>query len=263
MTAHEGRTGILDWSDAGGGPGRPLVMVHALGADRAMWSEQVAVLSSGRRVVLFDLPGHGASSAAPGPYRVEDLGRDVLDLATAAGVAEFGLCGLSLGALIALWVGISAPDRARALVVSNTAARVGSVELWAARLEAVATGGMEAVREAAVARFFAPEHASARPAMVGEATRTLLSVDPAGYAGCCAALRDADLRDSVGAIRSPTLVLGSDRDIATPPDESLWLHEHIRGSRLRILEGAAHLSNLEQPGEWSDEVARFLGETDP
>ena len=260
MTAHRGRTGILDWSDAGGGPGRPLVMIHALGADRAMWSQQVPLLSSKRRVVLPDLPGHGASSAAAGHYTVEDLGLDVLDIATGAGLGEFDVCGVSLGGLIALWVGINAPDRARALVVSNTAARVGSEELWAARIEAVEVGGMEAVREAAVVRFFSPEHASAQPATVAEATRTLLTVDPVGYAGCCAALRDADLRESVGAIRSPTLVIGGDRDIATPPEEAVWLHEHIPGSSLRVLEGAAHLSNLERPEDWGAEVARFLEE---
>jgi 3-oxoadipate enol-lactonase len=209
-------------------------------------------------VILLDLPGHGASLAAPGHYTVADLGLDVLDIAAAAGEAEFDLCGISLGALVALWVGINAPDRARALVVSNTAARVGSEELWAARIEAVETGGMEAVREAAVDRFFFPDHAIADPAMVAEATKVLLSVDPVGYIGCCAALKEADLRESVGSIRCPTLVIGGGRDIATPPGESVWLHDHIPGSTLRILDTAAHLSNLERPDDWTAEVAGFL-----
>jgi len=257
MTAHEGRTGTLDWSDGGGGPGRPLVMVHALGADRDLWAQQVPALSSRRRVILLDLPGHGSSLAAPGHYTIADLGLDVLDIATAAGAGEFDLCGISLGALVALWVGINAPDRAKALVVSNTAARVGSEELWAARIAAVETGGMEAVRETAVDRFFSPEHASANPAMVAEATRVLLSVDPVGYIGCCAALKEADLRESVGSIRSPTLLIGGGRDIATPPGESVWLHDHIPESTLRIIE-AAHFSNLERPDDWTAEVAGFL-----
>ncbi|HSJ84938.1 MAG TPA: alpha/beta fold hydrolase [Acidimicrobiia bacterium] len=258
MTAHEGRTGTLDWSDAGGGPGRPLVMVHALGANRDLWAQQVPILSSKRRVVLLDLPGHGASLAAPSHYTVAELGLDVLDVATAAGVGEFDLCGISLGALVALWMGINAPDRVQALVVSNTGARVGSEELWAARIEAVEAGGMEAVREAAVDRFFSPDHASANPGMVAEATRVLLSVDPVGYIGCCAALKDADLRESVGVIRSPTLVIGGDRDIATPPGESVWLHDHIPESDLLILESAAHFSNLERPDDWTAEVSGFL-----
>ena len=258
MTAHEGRTGALDWSEVGGGPDRPLVMVHALGVDREMWAQQIPALSLTRRVVLFDLPGHGASSAAPGPYTAEDLGLDVLDIATAAGVGEFDVCGISLGGLITLWLGVNAPERARGLVVSNTAARVGTEAVWAERIEAVETGGMEAIEEIAVGRFFTPDLSSLQPEMVERVRRILLDTDPAGYAGCCAALRDADLRGSIGAIRSPTLVIGGDRDIATPPENSVWIHEHVPGSRLRILEGAAHLSNLEQPEAWAEAVAGFL-----
>jgi 3-oxoadipate enol-lactonase len=235
-------------------------MIHPLGADRGIWARQLPALASGRRVILVDLPGHGASSARPGPYTIEDLGLDMLDVATAAGAEELAVCGLSLGGLIGLWLAINNPDRVRTLVVSNTAARIGSDDLWSARIEAVETGGMEGIREMAVARFFTPELASADPGTVEGAGRVLVATDPAGYAGCCAALRDADLRQSIGAIRCPTLILGGERDISTPPAEALWLHEHIPGSRLRVLEGAAHFSVVEQPGAWTDEVARFLEE---
>jgi 3-oxoadipate enol-lactonase len=260
VTTEAGRTGALDWSGAGAGPGRALLSIHALGADRGIWARQLPTLASGRRVILVDLPGHGASSARPGPYTIEDLGLDMLDIATAAGAEELDVCGLSLGGLIALWLAINAPDRVETLIVSNTAARIGSEELWSARIEAVETGGMEGIREMAVARFFTPEFASANPGAMEEAGRVLVATDPAGYAGCCAALRDADLRQSVEAIRCPTLILGGERDISTPPGEAIWLHEHILGSRLRVLEGAAHFSVVEQPGAWSDEVARFLKE---
>jgi 3-oxoadipate enol-lactonase len=184
----------------------------------------------------------------------------MLDVATAAGAEELAVCGLSLGGLIGLWLAINAPERVRTLVVSNTAARIGSDELWSARIEAVESGGMEGIREMAVARFFTTELASADPDTVEAAGRVLVATDPEGYAGCCAALRDADLRRSIGAIRCPTLILGGERDISTPPAEAIWLHEHIPGSRLRVLEGAAHFSIVEQPGAWTDEVERFLEE---
>jgi len=258
MTALECRTGELDWSEHGGGPGRPLLMVHALGADRGIWAPQVRDLSSERPVILVDLPGHGESAAGPGPYTVSDLGLDLLDVATAAGAEEIDLCGLSLGGLAALWMAANFPERVHGLVVSNSAARIGSEELWAARIEAVKTGGMESIREMAVARFFTPGFAAMGPDTVEHAARTFLATDPAGYIACCAALRDADLRRSVGAIRGPTLVIGGAEDISTPPAESVWLHEHIPGSRLRILPGAAHFSNLEQPETWTAEVDRFL-----
>lgn len=258
MMLMQGRTGALDWSEVGAGSGRPLVMVHALGADREVFAPQLPVLSSTRPVVLFDLPGHGASSAAPGPYTIRDLGLDVLDIATAAGADEFDLCGLSLGGLIALWIATNASDRVGALIVSNTAARIGTEELWAARIEAVESGGMDSIREMALTRFFTPGLAATDHPTVERANLVLAATDPVGYAGCCAALRDADLRESVGAIRSPTLVIGADQDISTPPVESKWLHENIPGSKLRILDGAAHFSNLEQPEAWTTAVAAFL-----
>ena len=258
MTALECRTGKLDWSEHGGGPGRPLLMIHALGADRRIWAAQVGDLSSERTVILVDLPGHGESAAGPGPYTVSDLGLDLIDVATAAGAEEFDLCGLSLGGLAALWMSANFPERVHGLVVSNSAARIGSEELWAARIEAVETGGMESIREMAVARFFTSGFAAMSPGTVEQAAATLLTTDPAGYVACCAALRDADLRGSVGSIRCPTLVIGGDEDISTPPAESAWLCEHIPGSRLRILTGAAHFSNLEQPETWTAEVDEFL-----
>jgi 3-oxoadipate enol-lactonase len=233
-------------------------MVHALGADRGIWAPQVRDLSSERPVILVDLPGHGESAAGPGPYALADLGLDLLDVAAAAGADEIDLCGLSLGGLAALWMAANFPERVRGLVVSNSAARIGSEELWAARIEAVGTGGMESIREMALARFFTPGFAAMSPETVERAAATLLATDPAGYIACCAALRDADLRGSVGAIRCPTLVIGGDEDISTPPVDSSWLHEHIPGSRLRILVGAAHFSNLEQPERWTAEVDGFL-----
>ncbi|HSK07390.1 MAG TPA: alpha/beta fold hydrolase [Acidimicrobiia bacterium] len=260
MTALECRTGRLDWSEHGGGPGRPLLMVHALGADRGIWAPQMPALSAERPVILLDLPGHGQSMAGPGPFALADLGLDLLDVATAAGAEEIDLCGLSLGGLAALWVAANFPERVHGLVVSNSAARIGSEQLWAARIDAVETGGMESIREMAIARFFTPRFAATSPTVVEQAARTLVATDPAGYVACCAALRDADLRGSVGAIRCPTLVMGGDEDISTPPAEAIWLHQHIPGSRLRILAGAAHFSNLEQSETWNSEVGGFLRE---
>lgn len=260
MTVLECRTGNLDWSEHGEGPGRPLLMIHALGADRGIWAPQVGDLSSEQPVILVDLPGHGESAAGPGPYELADLGLDLLDVATAAGAEEIALCGLSLGGLTALWIAANFPERVHSLVVSNSAARIGSEELWAARIEAVETGGLESIREMAIARFFTPAFAATSPETVERAGATLLATDPAGYVACCAALRDADLRQSVGAISCPTLVIGGDEDISTPPGEAVWLHEHIPGSRLRILAGAAHFSNLEQPETWNSAVSGFLRE---
>jgi 3-oxoadipate enol-lactonase len=253
-----GRTGTLTWYTVGEESARPLVLVHALGADSEMWDPQLPELSAMRRVVMVDLPGHGNSIAGPGPYTIRDLGEDVLDVATTAGAGEFDLCGMSLGGLISLWIAGHSPERVMSLVASNTAARIGSEEIWQARIDAVAGGGIEAVSDQALARFFTSSFATEHPDVFEPTSRALLATDPGGYAACCAALRDADLRELVEAIRCPTLVIGGTADISTPLDESVWLHDHIEGSTLHILDGAPHLSNLEQPEAWTEAAKRFL-----
>ena len=255
-----GRTGTLTWYTVGDESARPLVMIHALGADSEMWDAQLPQLSTMRRVVMVDLPGHGNSVAGPGPYTIRELGEDILDVATTAGAGEFDLCGMSLGGLISLWMAGHSPERVMSLIASNTAARIGSEELWHARIDAVTGGGMEAVSEQALARFFTSGFASEHPEVFDRTSRALLATDPAGYAACCAALRDADLRELVEAIRCPTLVIGGSDDISTPPDQCVWLHEHIEGSTLHILQGAPHFANLEQPQAWTAVVAEFLAE---
>jgi 3-oxoadipate enol-lactonase len=237
-------------------------MIHALGADRQMWEPQLPELARTRRVLLVDLPGHGTSTASGGPFTVSQLGEDILDVADSAGADEFDLCGISLGGLISLWMAAHAPDRVSSLIASNTAARIGSEEIWQARIDAVTEGGIEAIAEAALGRFFTAEFADARPDVFERTKVTLLGTDPDAYRACCAALRDADLRELVEAIQCPTLVIGGGADISTPRDQADWLHDHIEGSRLVMIDGAPHFANVEKPEEWTAAVTGFLATLD-
>ena len=225
-----GRTGTLTWYTVGDESARPLLMIHALGADSEMWEAQLPVLSTMRRVVMVDLPGHGNSIAGPGPYTIRDLGEDILDVATTAGAGEFDLCGMSLGGLISLWIAGHSPERVMSLIASNTAARIGSEEIWQARIDAVTEGGMERRLGTGVGAGSSPRASPPSTPTFSIGRLELCSPPiPSGYAACCAALRDADLRELVEAIRCPTLVIGGTEDISTPLDESVWLHEHIPG----------------------------------
>ncbi|HEU4916471.1 MAG TPA: 3-oxoadipate enol-lactonase [Acidimicrobiia bacterium] len=252
--------GALAWTEAGDPTSPPLLMIHALGADRRMWEPQIPELSRVRRVLLVDLPGHGTSIASPGPLTVSRLGDELIGVVDEAGADSFELCGMSLGGLISLWMAARVPDRVTALVASNTAARIGSEELWQARIDAVKEGGLEAISEQALGRFFTAAFAVHHPEVYRSTKETLLGTNPAAYIACCAALRDADLRELVEAIQCPTLVIGGGEDISTPPEQAEWLSEHIAGSRLVILEGAPHFANLERPEEWTSIVAEFLAE---
>jgi 3-oxoadipate enol-lactonase len=223
-----------------------------------MWEPQLGSLSEIRRVLAIDLPGHGQSTARPSEYRLEDLGRDVVDVADEAGLDRFDICGISIGGLIALWLAVTVPDRIGTLVVSNTAARIGTRELWSQRMEAVAAQGMDGIRSAVITRWFGADFARRDPARLAEVERMFMSVDPAGYIGCCAALRDADLRAAMPSIGCPTLIIGGDQDLSTPPAEAEWLNRNITGSRLGIITGAAHLANLDQPAAFNRLVMTAL-----
>lgn len=259
MTRSRLDTGDLDWADTGSG-GRGLIILHSLGTDRRMWQSQMADFSSMRRVIAIELPGHGGSVARPGEYSLDELGTDVLAIASEAGLAGFDVCGISLGGLIALWLAINAPDRVLSLVVSNTAARIGSRQFWSERIQAVSERGMAGVRAQVVPRFLTSDFPERDPETYARVESMFLSVDPTGYIGCCAALREADLSGEVRAITCPTLVIGGDHDLATPWAQAEELHRSIAGSRLEVVPGAAHLANLDRPHVFTDLVVTALEE---
>ena len=237
----------------------PIVLLHALGADMRMWEPQREALEADHRVVRLDLRGHGASDAPPGPYTVELLAEDVLAVCEDIGLPRFHLCGLSLGGLVALWLASRHPGCLRSAVFSNTAARIGTPELWEERIAAIRRAGMEGIREAALSRFFSESFATAHPEVVRAAEETLLTTSSEGYIGCCEALRTADLRSEVSSISVPSLILAGRRDVSTPPEEVHRLHDQIPDGELVVLD-AGHLSNLEQPEAFSRTILSFLGD---
>lgn len=238
-----------------------VVFLHSLGSDSSMWRPQAEALVDEYRVVRVDTRGHGGSDAPPGEYTVEDLGRDVLEVADAEALDTFHLVGLSLGGLTALWLAIHHGQRLQSLTAANTAARVSDEAFWQARASAVRDQGLEGIRDAVVGRFFATGFADARPDWFAEAQRAFVGSDPDGYVGCCAALEAADLRDDVARIDVSTLVVAGDEDVATPPGDALWLQAHIDGSHLAVLPRAAHLSNLDQPDLFTQVLRSHLEES--
>lgn len=253
-------TGLATTVD--GPPDAPaVVFLHSLGSNSTMWRPQAQALVGTHRVVRIDVRGHGASSSPPGPYTVDDLGRDVIAAADAEGLDTFHLVGLSLGGLVALWVALHHGERLRSLTAANTAARVANGEFWQARIDAVREQGLAGIRDAVVERFFGDRFPEAHPDWFAEAQEAFVACDPDGYIACCAALGDADLRDDVGRIDVPTLVVGGDQDVATPPADALWLHDHIADSHLAVLPRAAHLSNLDQPGLFTQVLRAHLEES--
>jgi 3-oxoadipate enol-lactonase len=248
----------IAWRTAGRDDAPAVLMMHSLGSDGSMWAPQITALSSTYRVVTIDTRGHGESDAPPGPYRLEQLGADVVAVADDAGIEGFHAIGLSLGGQMAMWLGVNVPARVRSLVLADTGVTIGNDDSWRARIEAVGQGGMAAVRDAVLARWFAPGFADRHPDWFAAAQATFDATDPAGYAACCAALRDTDLSSVAGRIGAPTLVIGGDVDLATPPAEARRIHDLVTDSELTVLDDAGHLSNLDQPEAFTARVLEFL-----
>ena len=235
-----------------------LVLSHSIGADQGMWAPQVPDLLSHFRVLRYDICGHGASDAPKGDYSIEDLGREVLGLADALKISEFAFCGLSLGGAIGQWLGIHAADRVSRLVLANTSPQFGPRANWDARRKAVLDGGMAAVIDLVMQRFFTPETLTRGDAYAQSVRSVILGTDPIGYAGCCAALRDMDHTQLLRQIRVPTLVIVGDRDVATPGSGhgEILAREIPKAQALHL--PAAHMSNLERPRSFTAALFNFL-----
>lgn len=237
-----------------------LVLSNSLGTTLEMWSPQIPRFAEAFRVLRLDTRGHGQSAAPPGEYSVGQLGRDVTALMDALGIARAHFCGLSMGGLTGVWLGVHAPERVERLVLCNTAARIGDREGWNARIATVRGDGMEPIAAAAPGRWFTEGFCARAPEAVAQVQDQLRNTSAAGYAGCCAALRDADLRPQLSRIAAPTLVIAGSHDVATPPAVGRALADGIEGARYLELD-AAHLSNIEQAEAFTDAVLSFLGGT--
>lgn len=239
--------------------GRPvLVLSHSIGADHGMWAPQAADLLPHFHVLRYDTRGHGASDAPKAEYSIELLGRDVLSLADALGIKQFAFCGLSLGGAIGQWLGIHSADRLTGLILANTSPQFGPRSNWETRIKMVSEGGMKSIVDMAMQRFFSPQTLAQSEVCASNVRSVLSGTDPAGYMGCCAALRDVDNRELLRQIRVPTLVIAGERDISTPWDgHGEILAREIPGARAVRLP-AAHLSNLERPRSFTMALLEFL-----
>ncbi len=234
-----------------------VVLSNSLGTNFSMWDPQAPAVEQKFRLLRYDTRGHGQSSATPGPYSIAQLARDVLALLDALAIDRAHFCGLSLGGMIGMWLGVNAPARLSNLVLCNTAPKIGTAETWNTRIESVRKAGMKSVAPGVLERWFTPEFRARSPQVVASVRRMLETTPPEGYIACCAAVRDMDQREAISAIRVPTLVISGARDPATPPAEGRFLAQRIAGAQYAELP-TAHLSNLEAPEQFSSELMRFL-----
>jgi 3-oxoadipate enol-lactonase len=234
-----------------------VVLSNSLGTNFAMWDSQVHALARKFRVLRYDSRGHGLSDVTPGPYTIEALGRDVVALLDALQIPSAHYCGLSVGGLIGQWLGTHAPQRFKSLALCNTAARIGTTEVWNTRISAVREGGMAAIANGVVSRWFTENFAKRAPEKVEFARRMLLHSPPEGYLATCAAIRDEDLREQISRVNLPALVISGTHDTSTPAADGRFVAEKISGAQYVEL-NSAHLSNIEAAEPFTAALLAFL-----
>jgi 3-oxoadipate enol-lactonase len=237
----------------------PLVLSNSLGTNVNLWDAQTAAFDGTHSVWRYDTRGHGQSDAPAGDYSIERLGRDLVAIIDATGAAPVDLCGVSIGGMAALWAAVHAPVKVRRVILANTAAKIGETSMWNDRIHSVQTAGMRPLADATMVRWFTEHFRTTHPEIVSRFRQTIERTDVDGYAGCCAALRDGDLRAAASQVSCPTLIVTGTHDVATPPEAGRWLGEQVPGARVVELD-AAHLSNVECAAQFNVAVSSFIAD---
>lgn len=234
--------------------GRPdapaVVLSNSLGSTHRMWDPQLAALEEHFLVIRYDTRGHGGSPVPAGPYSIDDLVDDVVALLDGLGVQRAHVVGLSMGGMTAMRLAARNPERVDRLAVLCTAAHLPPRAAWLERAALVRDQGTASVAGAVVQRWFT-EHYDGDLGY----WQTMIADTPAqGYAACCEAIAELDLREQLSSIGAPTLAIAGADDPATPPAMLTEITAAVPDSRLLVVGPAAHLANVEQ----SDTVTHAL-----
>jgi 3-oxoadipate enol-lactonase len=235
-----------------------LVLSNSLGTRHTMWDVQAPALVERFRLLRYDTRGHGQSDVPEGPYAIADLGQDVLALLDELGIERFSFCGLSIGGMTGIWLGINAPERVERLVLSSTAAHFPPADMWTERADTARSEGVAALADGALERWFTAGFFERHPEEIDRFRQMLDTTPGEGYASCCEAIRDMDPRDGLGGIRAPTLVIAGDEDPSTPPEKAEEIVAAVPGATLLLLEPARHIANVEQPRAFTEALLGHL-----
>ena len=238
--------------------GAPIVFANSLGTDLHLWDAVLPYMPDGLRIIRYDKRGHGQSSVPPAPYSMGALVRDAEALLDHLQVRDCVFVGLSIGGMIAQGLAVKRMDQIRAIVLTNTAAKIGTQEMWQDRIDTVIDKGIGAIADAILERWFSKEFLKA-PELT--AWRNMLTRTPdAGYAGVSAAIQGTDFYTTTSSLTLPTLAMTGTEDGSTPPDLVRETAALIKGSRFELIRGVGHLPMVEKPEVFADLLNGFLKE---
>ncbi|OUS35427.1 3-oxoadipate enol-lactonase [Rhodobacterales bacterium 56_14_T64] len=236
--------------------GTPVVFANSLGTDLRLWDAVLPLLPAGLKLIRYDLRGHGLSSVPPAPYSMGAMIRDAEQLLDLLEIRDCVFVGLSIGGMIAQGLAVKRLDQIRALVLSNTAAKIGTADMWQQRIDAVTADGIEPLADGVMQRWFARDFRANPELALWRAM--LAQQSPMGYAGCCAAIAGTDFYTPTSGLRLPTLGIAGSEDGATPPDLVRETIDLIPGSSFSLIRKAGHLPCVEQPAEYAALLSSFL-----
>jgi 3-oxoadipate enol-lactonase len=251
---------ILQYTFDGLPAGVPLVFLNSLGTDLRIWDKLISHLAGRYRLIRYDLRGHGLSDCPPGPYTIRDHTDDLAGLLGCLQVDEVILIGVSVGGMIAIDYAASRPQQVKALVLCDTAAKIGTAAMWNERIDSLRKNGMAYLADAILERWFSSAFIKNHPANYRGYFNMLTRMPVEGYTATCEAIRDADLREAVQTLSAKSLVLCGAEDGATPPELVRGLAEVIPKARFELIEEAGHIPSLEQPAMLAAKIDQFLSE---
>ena len=234
-----------------------IVFSNSLGTNFTMWQPQIDAFCQDHFVICYDTLGHGGSEAPQGPYTIEQLGQDVVNLLDHLKIEHAAFCGISMGGLTGQWLAIHQPERFSHVVVCNTAAKIGQEAAWLDRAQFVRQQGLAPIASTAAGRWFTEPFVQSNTDIVAKLSNDLGAGSPEGYASCCEALAKADVSAQLQDIRVPVLIIAGQQDPVTTVTDAEFMQQRIKDSQLFEI-NASHISNIEQPQAFNQALQQFL-----
>ncbi len=240
--------------------GAPVVFANSLGTDFRLWDQLMPLLPEGLKILRYDMRGHGLTSAPESDYFMGDLVGDAAALMDHLGLKNAVFVGLSIGGMIAQGLAAERMDLVRAMVLSNTATKIGTVSMWQDRIATVRKGGVAALEKSILERWFSRKYHRTHPVELAGWRAMLCRTPIDGYAGCSAAVSQTDLYENTARLTLPTLGIAGTEDGSTPPDLVRETVDLVKGSKFKLIRGAGHLPCVEKPAEFAQALTEFLKE---
>lgn len=242
--------------------GHVVMMANSLMSNYSMWDWNVPALTDRYRVLRYDKRGHGGSQTTPGPYSISQLADDAIALMDALKIDKVHFIGLSMGGMIGQQLGARYPERVYSLSLCDTASEMPPRSLWEDRFAIARKEGIPGLVDGTIQRWFTAPFVERAPQDIEKVRKMILGTGVEGYIGCASAVRDMAQTTMLLKIKAPTLILTGRQDPACTVEQATVLNRMIDGSKLVLIEEAAHLSNIEQPEVFNKTIREFIDSVD-